>query len=436
MGSEFGPGFKPSRYQLVAQVRGSVQDINLALLLAAVEEAAPLDAVEVLAGELAAGVDARHVALLIANFSGSSLVRLSHVTGSEQSAGRNERTAEILLPGTIHEQVIWTQEVAVITEDDGSWSVLVPVTERGDAIGLLEVSLDSKPDSDIINYLVGASHALAYVLIAVRRHTDLFEWAQRDIPFSIAAEIQRRLLPSSYTAEAGPVTLAGWLEPSYTAGGDTFDYSLDREYLYLSLTDAMGHSIDAALLATLVVATLRNRRRALVSPGEQANVANTQMRSNATSDQFVTGLIARLHLADGTLEVVNAGHPCPYIIRDGKTQQVKTLIQPPLGVGLGDYQADIINLEVGDRLVFVTDGYLERGAAQVDIETILESSVDLHPRQVVQQLARAVLGATGENLRDDATVLCVDYYGPTKKRNAVGGSSNDRVIASSSVTLS
>lgn len=106
----------------------------------------------------------------------------------------------------------------------------------------------------------------------MRRHTDLFEWAQRDIPFSIAAEIQRRLLPSSYTAEAGPATLAGWLEPSNTAGGDTFDYSLDREYLYLSLTDAMGHSIDAALLAILVVSTLRNRRRALVSPGEQTNV--------------------------------------------------------------------------------------------------------------------------------------------------------------------
>lgn len=78
------------------------------------------------------------------------------------------------------------------------------------------------------------------MLIASRRHTDLFEWAQRDIPFSLAAEIQRRLLPSSYSVEAGAFTLAGWLEPASNVGGDTFDYSIDREYLYASITDAMG----------------------------------------------------------------------------------------------------------------------------------------------------------------------------------------------------
>jgi hypothetical protein len=44
---------------------------------------------------------------------------------------------------------------------------------------------------------VAAAHALSYVLIASRRHTDLFEWAQRDVPFSLAGEIQQRLLPSA-----------------------------------------------------------------------------------------------------------------------------------------------------------------------------------------------------------------------------------------------
>ena len=119
-----------------------------------------------------------------------------------------------------------------------------------------------------------AAHALAYVLIASRRHTDLFEWAQRDIPFSIAAEIQRRLLPSAYTAEIGPLTISGWLEPAHDVGGDTFDYSIDRDHIYVSITDAMGHGVDAALLATLVVGTLRNSRRVLASTREQAVAAN------------------------------------------------------------------------------------------------------------------------------------------------------------------
>ena len=51
--------------------------------------------------------------------------------------------------------------------------------------------------------IAAAAHALAYVVIAARRHTDVFEWGQRTTPFSLAAEIQRRLLPSSYTCEAG-----------------------------------------------------------------------------------------------------------------------------------------------------------------------------------------------------------------------------------------
>ena len=53
-----------------------------------------------------------------------------------------------------------------------------------------------------------------YVVIAARQHTDVFEWGHRSTPFALAAEIQRRLLPLSYTCEAGQFTLAGWLEPA------------------------------------------------------------------------------------------------------------------------------------------------------------------------------------------------------------------------------
>lgn len=306
------------------------EQLDLRSLLAAVEQASPVDAVDVLAGELVRAVDARHVALLIANFSGDALVRLSHVTGAGwEQAGRNERAQPVPLAGTVHGHVLVTQSAEVVA-DGADRLVLVPVTERGDAVGVLEVSLTREPDAATVEYLVAAAHALAYVLIASRRHTDLFEWAQRDVPFSVSAEIQRRLLPSAYTTEAGPLTLSGWLEPSHNAGGDSFDYSLDREFLYASLTDAMGHSTEAALLATLTVATLRNRRRALAAPAGQADAANAVLAHHATTDQFVTGLMLRVRLADGTTEVVNAGHPAPYLFRRGRVVSVDNTVQPPL----------------------------------------------------------------------------------------------------------
>jgi serine phosphatase RsbU (regulator of sigma subunit) len=324
----------------------------------------------------------------------------------------------------VYERVLLTQVLEVVRRADG-WLALVPITERGDAIGVLEVSFAAEPDPRALHDLVVATHAWAYALIASRRHTDLFEWAQRDIPFSISAEIQRRLLPSAYTAESGPLTLAGWLEPAHDVGGDTFDYSLDREYVYLSITDAMGHDTTAALLATLAVGALRNERRALASPAEQAAVANATVHTHAAA-QFVTGLLLRVRLVDGTGEIVNAGHPAPFLLRDGALTSLELTTNRPLGLATAPYRADPLTLQPGDRLLMVTDGYLDRLGGRLDVEKVLIQSHGRHPRQVVQELGRTVRELTGGRLRDDATALCVDWYGADGKRDATGGASRAR----------
>jgi hypothetical protein len=74
-------------------------------LLAAVEEASPVDVVDSLATELAGMVGATHVSLLIANFSGNAVVRMSHVTGEhEQRDGRNERTEALSLDDSVYQR--------------------------------------------------------------------------------------------------------------------------------------------------------------------------------------------------------------------------------------------------------------------------------------------------------------------------------------------
>lgn len=402
------------------------EQLDLRTLLSAVEQSFPIDVVDVLANELTRSVQARHAALLIANFSGDALVRLSHVENTSRARdGRNERAEPVPLPESVHEQVLHTQTPKFVQRAD-DWLALVPVTERGDAIGVLEVAFEDDPGGEVLAYLTAAAHALAYVLIASRRHTDRFEWAQRDVPFSVSAEIQRRLLPSAYSLEAGPLSLAAWLEPSHDAGGDTFDYSLDREHAYLSVTDAVGHSIDAALLATLAVGTLRNRRRALASPAEQADAAGDNLWNHGHPDQFVTGLLMRIRLADGSAEVVDAGHPAPFLVRDGAAVPLELTVQPPLGVATVPYRADRVTLRPGDRLLVVTDGYLDRNAQRVDLEDILVATPNRHPRQVVGELARKLLDVTGGDLRDDATALCLDWYGRSGVRSATGGASQGR----------
>jgi hypothetical protein len=109
----------------------------------------------------------------------------------------------------------------------------------------------------------------------------LFEWGQRSVPLSLAAEIQHRLLPGSYTCEAGQFTLAGWLEPAGTNAGDTFDFSLERDAVHLPLTDAMGHDVDAAMLATVLVGALRNARRVGHDLQQQAASASKALADHA-----------------------------------------------------------------------------------------------------------------------------------------------------------
>ena len=406
--------------------RDADQHLDLRALLDAVESAPPVDAIDVLARELSTMVGATAVSLLITNFSGDAVVRMAHVTGaSETCDGRNERVESLPLSGSPYEKVLQQQELDIRGDDEG-WHLLVPVTERGDAIGILELSLPYPPDKDIVEYVESAAHALAFVLVASRRHTDLFEWAQRDTPFSLAAEIQRRLLPSAYTVEGGAFTVAGWLEPADKVGGDTFDYSVNREYLYASLTDAMGHSTVAALLATLAVGSLRNTRRAIASPAEQAVSANRALLESTNGEQFVSGLLLRIRLADGVTEIVNAGHPPPFLLRSGRARTMDLPADPPLGVFDVEHRAQPIELEPADRLLLVTDGFLERNAVDVDIPSTLERSADRHPREVVRELSSSVLAATRGNLRDDATVLCIDWHGPADARDAIAGASRGR----------
>ena len=83
--------------------------------------------------------------------------------------------------------------------DGGGARLYAPVTNRGEAIGLIELHLADAPDEHTLADVALAAHALAYVVIANRRYTDLFAWGQRSVRLSLAAEIQHRLRPGSYT---------------------------------------------------------------------------------------------------------------------------------------------------------------------------------------------------------------------------------------------
>jgi serine phosphatase RsbU (regulator of sigma subunit) len=394
-------------------------------LLAAAEAAAPVEAIDAVADALREMIAAEHVSFLIADFSGDALIRLGHSFAGPAGRRVASETAErVPLAHTAHGRALAGQSVEVVEDDGGAW-LYAPVTSRGEAVGVLELRVPRRPDEQTLADVAQAGHALAYIIIASRRYTDLFEWGQRSVPLSLAAEIQHRLLPGSYTCEAGQFTLAAWLEPAGEVGGDTFDFALGRDKLFFSITDAMGHTVNAALLATLLIGSVRNGRRQNADLAEQARLADKALSEHAGGSQFVTGQIACIDLTTGAARIVNAGHPPPLRLRDGVVDEVPLSADPPFGaLPNSTFHIQTLPLEPGDRLMFVTDGVLEREAADADIRAVLAASRDDHPREAVQHVIQAAMRASGDELGDDATALCLDWHGGPPRERETGSGAN------------
>lgn len=142
-------------------------------------------------------------------------------------------------------------------------------------------------------------------------------------------------------------------------------------------------------------------------------------------DAFVTGLIARVELHTGAMEVVNAGHVAPYLLRDSSLTSLDLRVDLPFGMFAdSSYGSTLVHLQRGDRVVFVTDGMLERQVASIDLAGAIRDTSDLHPREVVRALADSALVAAGHALQDDATLLCLDWHGlHDETRRSVAGAS-------------
>jgi hypothetical protein len=427
---------------LVKMNRGEGLADALQGALDAAEGPSPVEAVEAVTRELGLWLGAADASFLMADFVERSLVRLAHIPlGEEMSEGhdlshvqrRDSGKPASALPyddGPAG-QAMRTQTVQVLppaieqpgTVTAGPWTVLAPVTERGETIGLLELLLPQKPGADIVADATRAGHLLALVVITARRHTDLFGWERRGRPFTLAAEIQHRLLPGAYTCATAGFTLSAWLEPADHVGGDTFDYSVSPDVLHLSVVDAMGHGVTSALTASICAGNLRATRRQGASLLAQATHTNAAMADHAArvgDEGFCTALLGRLNLRTQVLELLDAGHVGPYLARSGMVSAVELPVSLPLGLFADTtYTTTSLTMQPGDRLVIVTDGMLEHDAATVDLVATINQTRLLHPTQTARFLTDRVLEAAGDDLADDATVLVLDWHGPPTQANTI-----------------
>ena len=301
--------------------------------------------------------------------------------------------------------------------DDGV-RLYLPLVNDSDEAGVLALTLDTAGEDD--RRLLRQLAVLAGGMLAAKNaYTDEFLQARRGAPMSLSAEVQWSLLPPM-TMITPQVALAGILEPAYDVAGDSFDYAINGNVLHLAVIDAMGHGLNAAMLATLAIGAYRHARRADVGLADLYGRMDAVIEQQFGAEQFVTAQLMRLDIATGQLQWVNAGHPAPLLIRDRRAAQA--LESPgtlPVGFGGATPVISEHQLRRGDRVLFFTDGAFEEhqpGGQQFGMERLTgfverAGQVGEGVQETVRGLSRALASARGGVTTDDTTLFLVEWRG-------------------------
>jgi serine phosphatase RsbU (regulator of sigma subunit) len=268
---------------------------------------------------------------------------------------------------------------------NGLWSNDVPVnlTRRAlaesAAAALCAYLLAATTEAGVIRWLQPTEWELAWVsdvVLAVALGVAVYFWrhllatshalAQREraeivlqTQLSLAAEIQRRLLPPLPVATNG-CEWAAALRSAGKIGGDFYDFVETGPGTWVVLiADVSGKGIPAAM----ALGSLRSTFRALVgqqlAPGQILAGLSTAFYQDWQGMPYVTCIVAAFDLRGHTVVYSNAGHPPGVLIGPSGTRHLARG-GPPVGL-LADatYDQELLSVHAGDICVLVSDGVTE-----------------------------------------------------------------------------
>jgi serine phosphatase RsbU (regulator of sigma subunit) len=284
---------------------------------------------------------------------------------------------------------------------------VVPLWLRGRAIGVM-LAL-GRPQNSLADI---ARQAAAATTLA-DRYTDAFARATRRKQPTPGAEIQQSLLPPRISRITGG-EVAGNVVPSYEVAGDWFDVVENSDGVWVSVADGLGGGTRAAASSAVALGALRASRRGGGAIRDALMLMHRTLREMPGPHAEMSAVAARWDLASHRLSVANCGNVPPIVMRADQEPQ---RLRAPKGRGLGGRSSptpteQTISLEPGDRLVMVSDGVVGggEGKAGLGIDGLIEAALRSEratAADTVRKVQTAVLEASGGDLDDDATMVCL-----------------------------
>jgi sigma-B regulation protein RsbU (phosphoserine phosphatase) len=296
--------------------------------------------------------------------------------------------------------------VRLLAEVDSALSRL----EGGD-FGVCQVCLEQVEEDDLL-----ANPMASYCLckLTPERQRAL----ERDL--DLAWQVQAALLPPLGLDAGGWRTHYRYV-PHGPVSGDYCDLVVPHggaAGMYFMLGDVSGKGVAASLLMAHLNALLRSLAQEALSPSEVMNRANRMLAESTLASHYATLVCGRAN-ASGEVEIVNAGHCSPVVVRAHGSVEVLHAGGLPLGLSIPAesaprYAAERVALRDGDVLVLYTDGLTEAAASHGEdygmgrLVAILKRSAGDAPRELIAKCLNdlaAFLGPEGRN--DDLTILAL-----------------------------
>lgn len=304
---------------------------------------------------------------------------------------------------------------------------LAPSKESNSPIGVLYV--DSRAATrqftkGDLSFFAALAHHISIAMENARLHLDSLEKVRLEQSLELASAIQHDLMPD-LPEVSGAYRLGGFFRPAERAGGDFYDvHTMKGGRMFLAIGDVTGHGIGPAIITAAAQAGLRSYMRVVPNPAAAMSLLNEDLSERMEDGRFVTMLLVVLG-ADGSFELVNAGHSDPLIWRAQK-RKVEAFdeafgMQRDMALGfIDDHEYSISakgTLEPGDIMVFFSDGLTEArdprdhdlmfGDAGVAEQLERLAGADATPREIAAAIAEAALTLAHEVCEDDMTLLVI-----------------------------
>lgn len=186
---------------------------------------------------------------------------------------------------------------------------------------------------------------------------------QINYELATARNIQQKLLPIKLPV-FDDIDINVKLIPAKEVGGDYFNIiDIDDRRILFLVADVTGKSISAALIVSTIYSFMQTF---LIINKENFNLKslveslNRFLVKSTTSDKFATAWFGLYDRQTKMLESINAGHNQTYIIKKNSSEIIE-LVQGGLFLGSIDlpYDVELFQLNLGDAVMFYTDGVTE-----------------------------------------------------------------------------